>query len=280
MKENLASILDHANSLPVLPHVAMEMLQMVDSHRSNSTHIESIVKNDQVLTLRILKLANSAYYGYPREIISIREAVVILGMETLKSLVLSLMTQQMLSQNLEIYGLKQSDLWKHSMVVAMIARSIAKQTKNPKYEQFFVGGLLHDVGKLLLDFYLREHYDMLVAQINDGGLALVEAEERLIGFDHAYIGSKLLEHWNLPPFLVELVRYHHFNDKVPIAWQDSALILDLSNRLSYRLIKGNGESLHIEHRPLPKQLETVGIKETEIESILKTIKISLESIML
>lgn len=278
MKEKLSSILDHATNLPVLPHVAMDILRLVDSNKSNSADIEKIIKNDQVLTLRILKMANSAYYGYPREIINIREAVVILGMDTLKSLVLSLMTQQLLSQNLEIYGLQQSDLWKHSMVVAMLARSLAKKAKLPNYEQFFISGLLHDIGKLLLDFYLRDHYEMLVAQINEGGLNLVEAEERLIGFDHAYIGSKLLEHWSLPLFLVEMVRYHHFSSQVPLVWRDKALILDLANRLSYRLAKGNGSNLHVLHQPLPNQLQDVGITENEIKPLIKSIKVSLESI--
>ncbi|OHD56532.1 MAG: hypothetical protein A2Y33_15530 [Spirochaetes bacterium GWF1_51_8] len=277
MADLLERILGKADDLPVLPHIAMEILTLIDSENSIPADFQSIIENDQVLTLKILKLANSAYYGYPREIISVKEAIVILGLDTLKSLVLSLLTRQMLSKGLDTYGLKRGELWEHSITVAMIARSIAKLMRLGNVEKFFVAGLLHDTGKLLLDIYLLDNVEKLKAQVNEGGLDFSEAEIMLLGFDHAFIGSKLIEQWNLPSFLENVVRYHHSIGKSPDSYKKDAYIIDVSDRLSYTIARGSGTDYKVNKTVSPAEYGKLGLTVADIEATLETIKTSLQS---
>ncbi|NPV01902.1 MAG: HDOD domain-containing protein [Brevinematales bacterium] len=277
MADLIEKILGKADDLPVLPHIAMEILTLIDSENSIPADFQSIIENDQVLTLKILKLANSAYYGYPREIISVKEAIVILGLDTLKSLVLSLLTRQMLSKGLDTYGLKRGELWEHSITVAMVARSIAKLMRLANVERFFVGGLLHDTGKLLLDIYLLDNVEKLKAQVNEGGLDFSEAEEMLLGFDHAFIGSKLIEQWNLPSFLENVVRFHHSFSKAPDIFKKDAYIIDIADRLAYSIARGSGTDYKVNKTVNPAEYGKLGLTVADIEANLETIKTSLQS---
>jgi putative nucleotidyltransferase with HDIG domain len=277
MADLIEKILGKADDLPVLPHIAMEILTLIDSENSIPADFQSIIENDQVLTLKILKLANSAYYGYPREIISVKEAIVILGLDTLKSLVLSLLTRQMLSKGLDTYGLKRGELWEHSITVAMIARSIAKLMRLANVERYFVSGLLHDTGKLLLDIYLLDNVEKLKAQVNEGGLDFSEAEEMLLGFDHAFIGSKLIEQWNLPSFLENVVCYHHSVKRAPDIYKKDAYIIDISDRLAYSIARGSGTDYKVNKTVNPAEYGKLGLTVADIEANLETIKTSLQS---
>lgn len=276
--EKIEQLLAKADDLPVLPHIAMEILNLIEDKTSVPEDFENVIENDQVMTLKILKIANSAYYGYPREIITIKESIVILGTDTLKSLVLSLLTRQILSRSLDTYGLKKGELWEHSLAVAMVARSIAKTMRLSNPEGYFVAGLLHDVGKLILDFSLVDNAKIIKQQIREGGLDFVQAEERLLGFDHAHIGAKLLEKWNLPDFLVNAVRYHHSNASAPELNRKDAYIIDIADRLAYRVAPGSGYETYTEKKVSPAEYGKIGLTQANIESILDSVKQSLQAI--
>ncbi len=272
----LERILDKAEDMPVLPHIAMEILNLIDDKYSVPDDFENVVENDQVLTLKILKLANSAYYGYPREIISIKEAIIILGLDTLKSLALSMLTRRILSKNLNNYGLSRGQLWEHSLAVGMIARSLARSLKLANLERFFVSGLLHDIGKLLFDLYLDHYGKDFHRQILEGGLQFSEAEARISGHDHAWLGSKLIERWNLPDFLVQTVRYHHLWDKAPSQYQKDAYIINIANRLSYSIARGSGTEFPNDKSVSAEEYGKLGMTGGDVEDLLQSIKKSLQ----
>lgn len=280
MSDGFDKILAKAEDLPVLPHIGMEILNLIEDKYSVPADFEMIIESDQVLTLKILKMANSAYYGYPREIINIKDAVVILGLDTLKSLVLSLLTRQMLSRDLDSYGLKKSELWGHSLAVGMIARSIAKKLKKSNLEKYFVAGLLHDVGKILLDMSLKDYGDKIKMQINEGGLTFCEAENMLTGVDHALVGSKLMEIWNLPKFLVGAVKFHHSSKIAPVNIKSDAYIIEIANRLSYGIARGSGNDFAVKKKVSPHEYGKLGMTASDIEGLLSSIKASIESIQI
>ncbi len=276
----LERILNKAEDMPVLPHIAMEILNLIEDKYSVPDDFENVVENDQVLTLKILKLANSAYYGYPREIISIKEAIIILGLDTLKSLVLSMLTRRMLSKNLANYGLSRGQLWEHSLAVGMIARSLAKTLKLANLERFFVAGLLHDVGKLLFDLYLDHYGKDFHRSIMEGGLEFTEAEARLSGHDHAWLGSKLIERWNLPEFLVQVVRFHHAYERAPEQYRKDAYIVNIANRLSYNIARGTGTEFGNNKIVEANEYGKLGMTNGDVEDLLRSIKLSLQSVRL
>ncbi len=273
-------ILAKAEDLPVLPHIGMEILNLIEDKFSVPADFEAIIESDQVLTLKILKMANSAYYGYAREIINVKDAVVILGLDTIKSLVLSMLTRQMLSKDLHTYGLKKGELWSHSLAVAMTARSIAKIMKLSNHEKFFVAGLLHDVGKILLDITLKNYVDNLKFQVNEGKVDFIEAELRIAGIDHALIGSKLIEIWNLPDFLVNSVRYHHTSSKAPANFKTDAYIIDVANRLSYQVAPGSSVDFRVDKNVMPEEYGKLGLTSANIEGVLDSIRTSLDALQL
>lgn len=273
VNEKIEHILAKADDLPVMPNIGMEILNLIDSENSVPADFEQIVENDQVMTLKILKLANSAYYGYPREIINLKEAIVILGLDTLKSLVLSLLTRQMLGNSLDSYGLQRGELWEHSMAVAMIARSIGRKVHAQKVERYFVAGLLHDVGKLLLNVFLREYAEVLKQQISEGGMNFNVAEERVLGVSHADIGAELVSRWNLPEFLVNVVRYHHDHQAAPVIYARDVYIVEMANKLASQVAPG--ASYDVDQTVSPEEYGKLGMTAADIEVLLEAVRDSL-----
>jgi len=276
--ETLEKLLSHADDLPVLPHVGMEILHLIDDKYSVPTDFENVIENDQVLTLKILKLANSAYYGYPREILSIKEAIIILGLDTLKSLVLSLLTRQMLSKKLEHYGLKNGELWEHSLIVGMIARSLARSMKLSNLERYFIAGLLHDIGKLVFDVFIDSEVHGFENMVVESELEITEVENRVSGHDHAWLGARLIEHWNLPEFLVHTVEFHHDYNHAPAQFRKDAYLINVADRLSYEVFGRGKKTFAIHKEVLPEEYGKLGMTGADMEALLQSIRQSMESV--
>ncbi len=239
----LRTLIEEAENLPVLPHIAMEILERIEDPMSMLEDFKNLIEKDQVLTMRILRLANSAYYGYPREISKISDAIIILGLDTIRSLVLAISTRQMMISNVVTYGLKKGELWEHSVCVALMARLIARELKIEDVEKYFVAGLVHDIGKLVIDSYVRKEREKFISQIKTGGVSITEAEERVIGYNHSFIGAEIAKTWKLPDFIVSTIKYHHDPYNAGTEFYKDATIIALANELSYELAKGVGDIL-------------------------------------
>ncbi len=276
--ETLEKLLSRADDLPVLPHIGMEILHLIEDKYSVPTDFENVIENDQVLTLKILKLANSAYYGYPREILSIKEAIIILGLDTLKSLVLSLLTRQMLSKKLEHYGLKNGELWEHSLIVGMIARSLARSMKISNLERYFIAGLLHDIGKLVFDVFIDSEVHGFEDMVLDSELEITEVENRVSGHDHAWLGAKLIERWNLPEFLVHTVEFHHDYNSASPQYRKDAYLINVADRLSYKVFDRGKKTFSLHKEVLPEEYGKLGMTGADMEALLRSIRQSMESV--
>ena len=125
-KLNLETILEEANNLPALPAIVSEVMKMIDDPETTANDFQNLIIRDPVLVSRILRLANSAFYGYSREIVTISEAIIIIGLDTLKSLIIAISAHELLSRSFDGYKMKQGDMWKHSLFCAMVARTMVK----------------------------------------------------------------------------------------------------------------------------------------------------------
>ena len=175
--------------------------------------MEKEILKDQSLTSRILKLANSAYYGYPRKIDTVSQATILLGFQTIKSMALASTVNKMMAHELKGYALGENDLWTQSQTCAIISRYIAKEVKFSNPETAYIGGLLRDIGKTILNFYVEREYKAIVNKVEYGNLSFLEAEEEVLGFNHAQVGEKIAEKWNFPKDLVEAIGLHHTPEK-------------------------------------------------------------------
>ena len=207
--ERLDALVRQVRDLPALPDTVVRVIHLTDDPKSGVGDIARVLVSDQALAARLLKLANSAFYGSSRRIATVSEAVVILGMRTTRNLVMATGCQEMLEAEVAGYGLPRGALLRHSLACASAAQALAKRTKYRGTEEAFVAGLLHDLGKVVMNLYLRDQFIQVLLQAASGEMTYSEAEQAIFSFDHAEAGAYLLERWNLPASLVAAVRYHH-----------------------------------------------------------------------
>lgn len=198
--------------LPPLPAVVTRVMQVVNDPNASAEELNRLISMDQGLSSKVLRIVNSAYYGFPRRISTITHAVVILGFSTVRNLVLGVSAFGLLSQKSMPYGLNRSKFWEHT-VAAAAAGSVVARHRLPKVrtapEEAFIGGLLHDLGSLFLDSYFPVQYAVAMAFAAREGKTTRDAEGLVLGMDHATVGRRIAEHWNFPPHLTACLGWHH-----------------------------------------------------------------------
>jgi len=196
-------------SLPTLPTVVSKMIQLVDNPKTSAASLARLIYTDQALTARILKLANSAYYGFPREISTVNMAIVVLGFNTVKEMGLSLTVLEVFKGG-GIDGMFDiSRFWQHSIACGSASRLIARRFRYHLTSEAFVAGLLHDIGKVILKQYMQAEFIDIIKKASEGKLSLEEAEVETVGANHSQIGAWLAEKWNLPGIIVDCIACHH-----------------------------------------------------------------------
>ena len=205
----LDALVRQVRDLPALPDAALRVMKLSEDPRAGAADIARALSTDQALTARILKLANSAFYGASRRVSTVTEAVVMLGMRTVRNMTVAIGCQPFLEKPLDGYALPAGDLWKHSLCCGFAAQALAKRSGYRAAEEAFVAGLLHDIGKVVLNLYLTKLFATVVGRAETQHMAFMDAERSVLGFDHAQAGARVLEKWNLPPVLVSAVRGHH-----------------------------------------------------------------------
>ncbi|MBO8159531.1 HDOD domain-containing protein [Thermosyntropha sp.] len=206
---SIEDIVQAVRDLPALPSVVTKIMKLTEDPNSTAQDINNALSQDQAMTARVLKLANSAFYGFPRRIATVTDATVFLGFKTIKSIVMAASVSDILNTEIPGYALEHGELWKHSQCVAMAARHIARKVKFAQLDLAYTGGLLHDIGKVILNNAMKEAYHEVVARINEKNIDFIEAENAVLGFNHALVGARVAEKWNLPPELVDTIAHHH-----------------------------------------------------------------------
>ncbi|MBN2290597.1 MAG: HDOD domain-containing protein [Candidatus Glassbacteria bacterium] len=210
-KERLRKITQTIINLPTLPTVVAKMIEIIDDPKSSARSLGRLVKTDQVLTTRILRLANSAFYGFPNPISTINLAVVVLGFETIKNLGLSVsIIDRFARAEKDDELLDYTRFWEHSVGVGVASQMIARMHGFRAIEgESFVAGLIHDIGKVILSQYQTHYYSECLRMVEEENILLLEAEERIFEVNHAEVGWWLAKRWNLPDALSESIRLHH-----------------------------------------------------------------------
>jgi putative nucleotidyltransferase with HDIG domain len=196
-------------SLPTLPTVVSKMIQLVDNPKTSASSLARLIYTDQALTARILKLANSAYYGFPREISTVNMAIVVLGFNTVKEMGLSLSVFEFFKDGNSDTVFDIPRFWEHSIGCGSASRMLARRLNYHLSGEAFVAGLLHDIGKIILRQYLPKEFLSIIGAVSQKKADLDEAEMAIVGVSHAQIGSWLAEKWNLPRIIVDAIAFHH-----------------------------------------------------------------------
>lgn len=268
-KHNLDIIVSKVNEMPVLPSRINKIMEIVQDPNSTVHDLELEILKDQSLTSKVLKLANSTHYGYPRKISTVSRATILLGFKTIESISLASTVSKFLIGELEGYALEEHDLWNQSQTCAIISRYIAKNKCFEQPEQAYIAGLLRDIGKTILNYYVKNEYNNIIEMVERENISFLEAERLILGFDHAQIGGKVAEKWNFPKDLVEAIEYHHTPER---AKENLELvsIVHIADAITMMMGVGLGvDGMAYEFSQIA--LDRLGIDEVEIEHIISEV---------
>ncbi|WP_150112127.1 HDOD domain-containing protein [Desulfonatronovibrio hydrogenovorans] len=197
-KDRILSVRD----LPTLPSVLDQVTELVQDPSSSTDQVAKVISQDQVLSAKVLKMVNSPIYGFPRRISTIQHALVLLGFNVVRGLIIS-------TSVFDIMAKSMMGLWEHSLGCAMACAGIARQAGFKDPEEYSVAGLLHDLGKVVSAVQLPEVKDEVDAAVREKDLSYYQAEKEVMGFSHDRINAWLSDHWNLPLRLREGLVWHH-----------------------------------------------------------------------
>ena len=206
-------VLDKLNDLPPMPQVVFRAREIIGNPNSEVRELAELLESDQAIATKVLKLANSAYYGLKGKVSSIRHASSLLGYTVIGQLISMVGTSSVMGKTLAGYDLDSAGTWLHSLLAASASRIIALR-KNPDLENdAFSAGLIHDVGKLVLDRYVAARKEEFNRFTDGGRNSMLAAEQRIFGLDHAEIGFEACKYWNIPQTISKAIKYHHYPSK-------------------------------------------------------------------
>lgn len=204
IRERVYSILQ----LPALPSVAAQIVEMVDDPKISASQLGKVIASDQGLTAKVLKIANSPFYGYPRRISTVEFAVIVLGYDTLKVIVVGISLINALERRSDV-NFDARAFWDHAITTGVVARRLASDIGYDVAGEVFVAGLLHDMGISIMHRFFRTEYKQIIEVMRSSGRRFLDVEREILGATHSDIGGWLAERWNLPPHLVESLAMHH-----------------------------------------------------------------------
>ncbi len=212
----LNELVNRVDEIPVFSQTVSKILKLVEDPKSKVSDIQNEILKDQGFTTKVLKLANSAYFGLSGKIKTVSQATTLLGFQAIKSMVLASAVGKVLNAELPGYALEREALWQQSQICAITARVISKKIKFPQPDQAYTAGLLRDIGKVILDHYLSDQFQTIMDQVNEGHKPFIEVESEMLGFNHGQVGAKIAEKWHLPEELIEAIAYHHQPEKATV----------------------------------------------------------------
>ena len=255
-------IISKMQDIKSFPQFVLETMRKLNDPESNAADVAKSLSRDEGLVLRILKLANSAAYGMSRNISNISEAIALLGYKSVSNIILAATVYSAMDKGLKGYALDRGELWRHSLMVAYTARHLAQMTDAVGAEDAYVGGLLHDIGKVVLNDYVRFGYGIIVKMVEEKQIPFTEAEWQVLGFDHAMIGEALVEKWGMPEGYHITIAYHHKPNELPEDKKQYQPLLDvvtLANNICLMLGIGLGAD-GLQAYMFPEPIERLGIK--------------------
>jgi putative nucleotidyltransferase with HDIG domain len=201
--------LKEIRDLPTLPAVFVRVIKALRNPNTSVKDIAAVVETDQAITMKILRLINSSFYGISRSVDSVHQAIVLLGANTLKNVVISASVFKALGGSGKDRIFNREAFWQHSIGCGMIARYLGNRTGHGREEEGFIAGIIHDIGKVVLDQYFHDKLALVAEQVKTKNISFYQAEREVIGISHAEIGAFLAETWSLPEKLVDVIAHHH-----------------------------------------------------------------------
>jgi putative nucleotidyltransferase with HDIG domain len=259
MNMELNQLIMNANDLPTIPVVATKVLQLIENETTTSEDLAKVVSSDSAVAARVLKISNSSFFGCKRQINTLSHAIMMLGYNTLKSLVMAASIKQVS----KAYGLTEKMLWEHSFGAGLAARIIADTTQQVNTEEAFLGGLFHDIGKTIMNNIDRQQFQMVMQKCYNDNVSFQEAEQQFYPYTHAEVGGLVIEKWNFPEMLMKAILEHHrfnFGENEDPYQVSLTCIVGLANLFCHKIGLGQREPEQdlVLHESIPAQILNLG----------------------
>ena len=256
------------NTLPTVPAVLKRLSAIIEKPRITIVEISAFISNDPALTTKVLKMVNSAIYGFPGRIASVSHATMLLGLNVIKGLLLGVSVVELMQKTM-------SGLYEHSLACAIASRVIAQKKNMKEPEEISVAGLLHDIGKVILVLEFAKLYEAAMKEAKDQKLSIFESEMNQFGATHADAGGWLAEKWRFPPNLIEVIAFHHRPALAKNAPLETAIVHVADLLVRARGFGFAGEDFVPEVNPVAYEL--LKLSDQDIRDVLRQMEDNMES---
>lgn len=274
--KDIRNIVQKIAKLRPMPQIAHKILAIRQDPDSSMDDLMKVVSHDAMTTANLLKAANTAYFARSKPVDSVQQAVVFLGMDEVVDLVLMSNSKKNLGRAQKGYGLCTGDLWRNSVTSALISRTLSQKLGLANEHLVFTGALLKDIGKVVLEQYVAECAQEIMALVEQHQYSFQEAEKDVIGIDHAELGAMTAEVWRFSPRMVDIIKHHHQPANATLARQET-VVVHLSDLLCMMMGIGTGFD-GLAYRFDRLQIETIGLTDKDLQEIMADFVLKREEI--
>lgn len=256
-----------------IPQVALKIIRMINEPGHDMREIAEKVRTDQVLSARVLRLCNAAFIGLRKKVDSINQALIMLGEKQILRLAVSISLERLFSDCTRGYSLCKGGLYYHALGTAVIAEMLANITAKTSTGIAYTAGLLHDIGKVVLDQFMAPVFPFFYRRTQSDGIALTDVEHEMLGLDHTEAGRKLAERWSLPQNLIETISHHH-KPEVGVEGSDLTHLVYLADLIMSRFMVGQ-ELERLDTNGLNVRMQNAGINPDQLFDVINNIPMEL-----
>jgi len=279
---NLNGIVEQINLLEPIPAIASQIMTKSEDPDSSLAEIADLIVKDPALTANLLKICNSAYFGLPRKVESVQNAVAWLGLDQIVELVLTNSVSDNFNKGLQGYGLGEGELWRHAVTSAHVAKNLARRYGVSQNKHLiYTAALLKDIGKLILGRFVAFSFEKINILVHSQGYSFNDAEKNVIGMNHEELGAMVGEKWSFSEKLIYIIRHHHLTDESARQDLETTLIYlaDIicmmmgicsgTDGLSYRFYSDVLKRINVSEKDLQAIIAETSENQQKIEHLLK-----------
>jgi len=270
-KEIVDKTLAAIGDIATLPEVTIKIIEIVEDPKSTARDLHAVIKNDPALSVKVLKVVNSAFYGLPGQVASVDRAIILLGLSAVKNIAIAASIARLFKGKRISEHFSAADLWRHNVAVSVAAKSIAKCSPHPVMpDEIFVAGLIHDLGLLIERQAFPDHFSQIIDRCSNSGESFIAVELETIGADHQAFGAGLATKWKFPRHLRAAVGFHHNPESLSQEVKGMGTVIQVADvlcsneKLGFYLTGVGGEITD-------EAIDLLGITREQLEEIRETL---------
>ena len=267
----LNNIINNVRELPTLPTIYWELNEILENPNSTAADAGNVISKDQSTVSKILKVANSAVYGIRGKIDTVSQAIFHIGFEEVRNLVMAMSVIDVFKNNKVLEVINPVDLWKHSIAVGVVSRLLAREMGIGKLENYFIGGILHDIGKIFFLRYFSIDFAQAVSIAQERKISMKEAEREIFGISHTAVGELIVDQWRLPTCFKNVIANHE-SGIVRDGFDSLTAVVHISN-ITAKLFELGWSGDNIINEPSHGIIEKLNLPNNTFTSLQKQILI-------